>query len=479
MVSTMPAAEAPRLLMPDAPTVAVGPMGAVCLGADGEFDELSADDLARRLHSWPAGDAPPVVCHAPALARRLDIAPFRALDVLELFAFASPATFCLPTARGLARSLELALPRDLFDEAKTLSLAIPALLRRIAASRRERNILPIAWSMARAGWTWAPAVLAALGRNHDDLPLRGSASGLDVWRRLPEWSERAPPPPPQHHPVDPAEARQRLAQMLAHGAAEDRPQQADYASAVCAGFRPSERDGEPNVVLAEAGTGVGKTQGYIAPASVWTDKNEGAVWFATYTRNLQHQIDSELNRLYPDAAEKTRRVVIRKGRENYLCLLNLEEAVRTMPAEPAAAVPLGLMARWVERSRDGDMVGGDFPAWLADIAGWNRSMGLRDSRGECIYSACPHYHKCFIERSIRRARHARIVVANHAWSWSMPRSAGSMMRPCRPTTCSTRDTICSMRRTAPFRHICPAARPPNCGAGYWAPRAGAAAAPGA
>jgi ATP-dependent DNA helicase DinG len=60
------------------------------------------------------------------------------------------------------------------------------------------------------------------------------------------------------------------------------------------------------------------------------------------------------------------------------------------------------------------MVGGDFPGWLADLAGRGRTLGLTDRRGECVYSACAHYGKCFIERSIRRARHARIVVANHA-----------------------------------------------------------------
>jgi ATP-dependent DNA helicase DinG len=39
---------------------------------------------------------------------------------------------------------------------------------------------------------------------------------------------------------------------------------------------------------------------------------------------------------------------------------------------------------------------------------------VTDRRGECIYAACPHYRTCFIERAIRRARHASIVVANHA-----------------------------------------------------------------
>ena len=57
------------------------------------------------------------------------------------------------------------------------------------------------------------------------------------------------------------------------------------------------------------------------------EKNKGAVWISTFTRHLQRQIDGELARLYPDPAERRRRVVVRKGRENYLCLLNYEEAL--------------------------------------------------------------------------------------------------------------------------------------------------------
>ncbi len=72
------------------------------------------------------------------------------------------------------------------------------------------------------------------------------------------------------------------------------------------------------------------------------------------------------------------------------------------------------MARWALATRDGDMVGGDLPGWLADLLGRPRTLGLADRRGECIYAACPHYRKCFIERTVRRARRADIVVANHA-----------------------------------------------------------------
>jgi ATP-dependent DNA helicase DinG len=199
--------------------------------------------------------------------------------------------------------------------------------------------------------------------------------------------------------------------MLGEGA-EQRSGQADYASAVSQAFLPRDEAGEPHLVLAEAGTGTGKTLGYIAPASVWAEKNGAPVWISTHTRNLQRQLDAELDRLFPDPAEKARKVVIRKGRENYLCLLNYEEAARQ--DHRRAPVPVGLVARWIGATRDGDMVGGDFPGWLVDLLGRSATLGLTDRRGECVFSACFHYRKCFIERAIRRARRAEIVVANHA-----------------------------------------------------------------
>src|SRR3546814_13511875 len=90
-----------------------------------------------------------------------------------------------------------------------------------------------------------------------------------------------------------------LFRSLLGSGAEPRPSQADYASAVTAAFAPRATVGTPNMVLAEAGTGVGKTLGYIAPASPWAERNEAPVWLSTYTRNLQHQSDQEIDRLFP------------------------------------------------------------------------------------------------------------------------------------------------------------------------------------
>jgi len=386
------------------PVLVAAPGRGLWLSADGEIEPLAAGAIAVRL----AEAGPPLVCHAPATARRIGLAPFPARDLLELFAFARPARFCEPTPMGLARALGLTPPTDHVDEALTLSRAAVALLAEIGGGDDDdqARARAIASAMAAAGWPWGKAVVAALGGADE------AGGGLDVWSRLPEWSEQAPPGQPGGEPVDPAETRRRLAALLGADA-EPRPEQADYASAVTAAFQASAGEG-PEVVLAEAGTGVGKTLGYIAPVGLWAERNRAPVWISTYTKNLQRQIDGELDRLYPDPALKARKVVLRKGRENYLCLLNLEDATRALGLRRGDAAGLGLTLRWVGATRDGDMIGGDFPGWLAGLVGHGRGLGLTDRRGECIYAACPHYRKCFIERGIRRARRADIVIANHA-----------------------------------------------------------------
>ena len=375
----------------------------------GESEALGADEAVRRARATP-----PILCHAPSTARRLGTDHIDGYDVLELFAFARPATFTLPTVRGLARTLALN-PPERAEEPEILLAVAGALLHDLATNADEHgDLVSLARALHRAGWLWGPIVLDALNAEAlNDDSAAAATSALAVWRKVPEWSEGAPEPPPANDAVSEKEARERLAALLDDDA-ESRDGQRDYAAAASHAFAPPTAPDTPNVVLAEAGTGTGKTLGYIAPASVWSEKNAGPVWISTYTRNLQQQIDQELDHLYPDPDLKARQVVIRKGRENYLCLLNLEDvAGRFTALQKRNAVGVALTARWVQATRDGDL-GGDFPAWLVDLVGVGATLGLADRRGECIYSACSHYSRCFVEHSIRKARRARLVVANHA-----------------------------------------------------------------
>ena len=77
----------------------------------------------------------------------------------------------------------------------------------------------------------------------------------------------------------------------------------------------------------------------------------------------------EIAHLYPDPVERAEKAVVRKGRENYLCLLNFEEAAkRTALAPGQRSVALGLIARWIGSNTDGDISGAGFPAFLGGIA---------------------------------------------------------------------------------------------------------------
>jgi ATP-dependent DNA helicase DinG len=395
-----------RVLVPQAPVLVAGFREVMWLTPEGEIETVSPAEAVRR-----AEIDPPMLCHAVATARRLDTPGFAAFDLLELFAFAYPARFCVPTPRGLAEVLGLPPPRRPTEACVSLATAARALLEALG-QEVDPEIRSIAEIMDRGGWLWAPSVLAALPPAEPRT--RRPAAGLRVWARLAEWSEAPPPTMPGNEPVTADEARARLTRLLGAGA-EPRPQQSDYAAATAAAFAPRDLPDRPHAVLAEAGTGVGKTLGYIAPASLWAEKNGGTIWISTFTRNLQAQIAGELDRLYPDPAVKRRRVVVRKGRENFLCLLNYEEAAVAAVARPGrAAAQLGLVARWIGATEAGDLMAGDFPGWLGELIGRGRVNGLADRRGECVHSACPHFRRCFVEKNIRKARNARIVVANHA-----------------------------------------------------------------
>ncbi len=369
-------------------------------------------------------EGPVLVAHAAWTARRLGLAiPARSArhwDVLELFAFVRPGQFCAPTPAGLARVLGFDEPQSALDQALALAQAADLLLAETRAWDRHSRaaagrLLP---GLARAGWPFAEVILRSFPEA--DIPEDARSGGLDIWSVLAEWEEQAPMGEPGTQAVSEAEATSRLSQLLERaGLDEARPSQAAFAGLATQAFLPRDAEDEPKVVLSEAGTGIGKTLGYLSPASVWAEKNGAPVWVSTYTRALQRQIDREGGALYPDPALRARKMVVRKGRENYLCLLNYQEMAQGVALGVSDAVGLALTARWVGATRDGDMTGGDYPAWIPSlfsvpVNAQASAVNLVDRRGECVHAACPHYRTCFVEKAIRGARRADVVVANHA-----------------------------------------------------------------
>lgn len=353
-----------------------------------------------------AAETPTLLLNAPLTGQRLGYPELNGLDLLELWAFIHPARFLVPTAKGLAEALGLERPAAEADIPQLLQSATAALLDTLGSPNwlEREGGWTSAQSLHRLRWPWAPLVAPRIARPAE--------AERWLFSRLPEWEEAQPRPAPRTVSLNEQDVLARLAHLTGSGA-ESRPGQRAYAAAAVESFRPRKHRDQPNMLLAEAGTGIGKTLGYLAPASLWASEAQGTVWISTYTKALQRQLDRESLRLFPDPGIAARRVVVRKGRENYLCLLNLEDALQGGFAG-RAAILAQLVARWAAFSKDGDMIGGDMPGWLPTLFRRNGSTALTDRRGECIYAGCPHYRKCFIERSARASADADIVIANHA-----------------------------------------------------------------
>lgn len=428
---------APQRQYFNAPTVVAGMNGGVLLTSDGELQTLGQDTLSLRISEYTLGNQPVLLCHAPTVKRQLRLSQLVAFDILQLWAFVRPAQFCVPTVAGVCRELGLPIPADSNDGTLKLLQIANILLDELSHLKQSCGgrgaeftaLCRMTAGMKKVHWPWANPVIDALGitpEHHKNEPL---GTGLDVWNRLPEWEDNSPKREGGGHTVSEQDTERRLKDLLGKNA-EIRQGQVDYAKALAQVFQgvavtqqTCHQDYIPPLVLAEAGTGVGKTLGYIAPTSVWTEKNQSPVWISTYTRNLQHQIDRELDKLFPNPQEKQKRIVVRKGRENYVCLGRFEWAVRRLAIKPDTMVPLALLARWIMCCKDGDLNGSDFPSWLNQLI---------DPKGQIFYnlvvryddggnhSDCSHSKKCFVDIIVKRANVADIVVMNHALILSQP-----------------------------------------------------------
>ena len=354
-----------------------------------------------------AADTPVLLLNAPLVASRLGYPELSGLDLLELYAFLHPARFIVPSPRGLAEALELAPPQAESDIPALLQAAAGVLLGECARPdwpEREGAWTALA-ALQRLRWGWAPALIEAIAR-----PDRAERW---LFSRLPEWQEAPERPQPAQVTLEEEAVLARLAGLTGAGA-EVRPGQRAYAAEAARIFAPRRAERQPHLLLAEAGTGTGKTLAYLAPASLWSAASGGTVWVSTFTKALQRQLRREAARAFPPAeAGQPGKVVVRKGRENYLCLLNLEDALQG-GFSGRAGIFAQLVARWAAYSEDGDMVGGDMPGWLPTLFRARGLAALTDRRGECIHAGCPHFRKCFIERSARASGEAELVIANHA-----------------------------------------------------------------
>jgi ATP-dependent DNA helicase DinG len=178
---------------------------------------------------------------------------------------------------------------------------------------------------------------------------------------------------------------------------EPRAGQVDMAGAVAKVFEHG------GVLLAEAGTGTGKTLAYLVPAILSRER----VLISTGTKNLQEQIYFQDIPALREALGIPFTATCMKGRANYLCLHKLDQLQDG--AGPAVHdVFLPMIREWSARTEIGDRAElRDLPE---DLAFWNEVSATADT---CLGAECPRYDDCFVTRMRQRAAASDVVIVNH------------------------------------------------------------------
>jgi ATP-dependent DNA helicase DinG len=190
---------------------------------------------------------------------------------------------------------------------------------------------------------------------------------------------------------------------------EFRAQQLEMASAVSSALA------EGHHLIAEAGTGVGKSFAYLLPAIDYAVRRKKRVVVSTHTISLQEQLIEKdiplLQAVYPD--EFT--AVLIKGRGNYLCMRRLEQTrsrQNSLFEDQRQLESLWTIEEWAQQTSDGSMT--DLPA-VPDPAVWER---VRAEHGNCLGKKCHFYEPCFWQAAKRRMNSGTILVVNHALFFS-------------------------------------------------------------
>ena len=188
------------------------------------------------------------------------------------------------------------------------------------------------------------------------------------------------------------------------------------------------------LLLAEAGTGVGKSLAYLVPCALWATANNQPIVISTNTRNLQTQLltkDLPLVRrivapFLPEGVALSAAVL--KGRNNYLCLKRfatyVEGGHEALPG--AEALLFADFVAWAAQTRDGDLDAFRPRHGRGDL-GFVRQFGCRAEA--CTGKTCRFHRRCFLQSARAAAQQAHLVIANHALVFAELTTPGSLLPP--------------------------------------------------
>ncbi|MBH5317918.1 ATP-dependent DNA helicase DinG [Paenibacillus sp. GSMTC-2017] len=164
-------------------------------------------------------------------------------------------------------------------------------------------------------------------------------------------------------------------------------------------------------LLIEAGTGTGKSLGYLIPALYYSIKNNSKIVVSTHTINLQEQLRQRDLPLLGDVLPFPFKASIFKGRGNYLCLRKFEGKLNVgdLVAPIEDSITAAQMVVWLSETETGDQEELNFGSRGADF--WGTVSSDADS---CLNRACPWFKRCYYHRAKHEANLADVCITNHS-----------------------------------------------------------------
>ncbi|MFF2482202.1 ATP-dependent DNA helicase DinG [Paenibacillus sp. NPDC058071] len=164
-------------------------------------------------------------------------------------------------------------------------------------------------------------------------------------------------------------------------------------------------------LLIEAGTGTGKSLGYLIPSLFYGVQHDQKIIVSTHTINLQEQLRSRDLPLLKDVLPFEFRASVFKGRGNYLCLRKFENKINTrdMVSPIDDAITASQMVVWLGETETGDQEELNLGSKGVDF--WSTVASDADS---CLNRACPWFKRCYYHRAKHEANIADVCITNHS-----------------------------------------------------------------
>ena len=182
---------------------------------------------------------------------------------------------------------------------------------------------------------------------------------------------------------------------------EERPVQVELLQNIVHAFN------ENKIAVFEAGTGVGKSYSYLIPSVLWALLNHERVIISTGTINLQQQLCEKDIPAVEKIVGKKFKYVLMKGRQNYICLRRLNDAVSILDLFEGESDELKKIAEWAQSSPTGSRSDMTF---MPSENVWTKVNSESDA---CMGKKCPFFGQCFVMKVRKEAATANIIVVNH------------------------------------------------------------------